>query len=37
MGFKLMREGIKEASKDTILTPRFYTTGMQRHTADLRF
>lgn len=29
MGFKLMRSGIKQASKETILTPRFYTTGTQ--------
>ncbi len=27
MGFELMRSGIKKASKETILTPRFYTTG----------
>ena len=26
MGFKMMRKGIKEASADTVLTPRFYTT-----------
>ncbi len=26
LGFKLMREGIKEFGDDTILTPRFYTT-----------
>lgn len=31
MGFELMREGIKKASKETILTPRFYTTGVKRH------
>jgi magnesium-protoporphyrin IX monomethyl ester (oxidative) cyclase len=42
MGFKLMRDGIKQASKETILTPRFYTTGRQhrlsrsrRHKANL--
>ena len=26
LGFKLMRQGIKEASSETVLTPRFYTT-----------
>jgi magnesium-protoporphyrin IX monomethyl ester (oxidative) cyclase len=26
LGFKTMREGIKEAANETILTPRFYTT-----------
>lgn len=26
LGFKTMRSGIKEASDETILTPRFYTT-----------
>ena len=26
LGFKLMRQGIKEASQETVLTPRFYTT-----------
>lgn len=26
LGFKMMRKGIKEASADTVLTPRFYTT-----------
>uniref|UniRef100_A0A7S3QS93 magnesium-protoporphyrin IX monomethyl ester (oxidative) cyclase n=1 Tax=Dunaliella tertiolecta TaxID=3047 RepID=A0A7S3QS93_DUNTE len=26
LGFKKMREGIKEASEESILTPRFYTT-----------
>lgn len=29
MGFKLMRDGIKQASAETILTPRFYTTGVR--------
>lgn len=28
LGFELMRDGIKKASADTILTPRFYTTGV---------
>lgn len=26
LGFKMMRKGVKEASADTVLTPRFYTT-----------
>lgn len=26
LGFKTMRKGIKEASAETVLTPRFYTT-----------
>lgn len=26
LGFKVMRKGIKEASAETVLTPRFYTT-----------
>jgi magnesium-protoporphyrin IX monomethyl ester (oxidative) cyclase len=26
LGFKLMRKGVKEAAKETLLTPRFYTT-----------
>eukprot|EP00887_Chlorella_sp_A99_P004193 scaffold23.g4193.t1 len=26
LGFRLMRKGVKQASPDTILTPRFYTT-----------
>jgi hypothetical protein len=26
LGFKTMRDGIKEASAESILTPRFYTT-----------
>lgn len=26
LGFKTMRAGIKEASDESILTPRFYTT-----------
>ena len=26
LGFKLMRQGIKEAGQETVLTPRFYTT-----------
>lgn len=28
LGFELMRDGIKKASADTLLTPRFYTTGV---------
>lgn len=35
MGFELMRDGIKKASKETILTPRFYTTGQGTHTLTL--
>lgn len=30
LGFKTMRAGIKEAGNETILTPRFYTTGAAR-------
>jgi magnesium-protoporphyrin IX monomethyl ester (oxidative) cyclase len=26
LGFKTMRAGVKEASDETLLTPRFYTT-----------
>ena len=26
LGFNMMRKGIKEASAETVLTPRFYTT-----------
>lgn len=26
LGFKTMRSGVKEASDETLLTPRFYTT-----------
>jgi magnesium-protoporphyrin IX monomethyl ester (oxidative) cyclase len=26
LGFKTMRQGVKEAAAETILTPRFYTT-----------
>ena len=26
LGFKTMREGIKEAAEESVLTPRFYTT-----------
>lgn len=28
-GFKMQREGIKEAAPDTVLTPRFYTTDFE--------
>ena len=27
LGFETMRDGIKVAAKETLLTPRFYTTG----------
>ena len=26
LGFKMMRRGVKEASSETLLSPRFYTT-----------
>ena len=26
LGFKMMRRGVKEASNETLLSPRFYTT-----------
>lgn len=26
LGFKMMRRGVKEASTETLLSPRFYTT-----------
>jgi len=26
LGFKMMRKGVKEASNETLLSPRFYTT-----------
>ena len=29
MGFKTMRRGIKEASAESVLTPRFYTTNFE--------
>lgn len=28
MGFELMRDGVKKATAETLLTPRFYTTGV---------
>lgn len=28
-GFEMQREGIKKAAKDSILTPRFYTTDFE--------
>eukprot|EP00890_Picochlorum_soloecismus_P003880 jgi/Picsp_1/4493/NSC_06714-R1_copper target 1 protein len=34
MGFKMMRKGVKVAAKETILTPRFYTTDFDEM-ADL--
>lgn len=33
MGFELMRSGIKVAAKETILTPRFYTTDFDQMAA----
>lgn len=30
LGFELMRDGVKKATAESLLTPRFYTTGAQR-------
>ena len=35
MGFKTMRKGVKEASDETLLTPRFYTTDFDEMAALL--
>jgi len=37
LGFELMRDGVKKAAADSILTPRFYTTGMLLTVLQLRF
>jgi hypothetical protein len=29
LGFELMRDGVKKATAESLLTPRFYTTGAQ--------
>lgn len=31
LGFELMRDGVKKATAESLLTPRFYTTGAQQH------
>lgn len=36
LGFELMRDGVKKAAADSILTPRFYTTGMLLKVLQLR-
>jgi hypothetical protein len=28
LGFELMRDGVKKATAESLLTPRFYTTGV---------
>ena len=35
LGFKMMRQGIKEAGQETVLTPRFYTTDFDEMEVQL--